>query len=70
MLDGIEIDDIVPGNSGIRAQAIGIDGKLVDDFQIIKKDNMVHVLNAPSPAATASLAIGKHIANLASLNEK
>jgi (S)-2-hydroxyglutarate dehydrogenase len=65
MLDGIEIDDIYPGNCGIRAQAVDKSGKLVDDFAVIKKDNMVHVLNAPSPAATACLSIGKYISDLA-----
>ncbi len=49
----------------MRAQAIGRDGKLVDDFVIETTDNTVHVLNAPSPGATASLAIGSYIAELA-----
>ncbi|MFA6119460.1 MAG: L-2-hydroxyglutarate oxidase [Parachlamydiales bacterium] len=65
ILDGIEMKDIIPGNCGIRAQAIDKSGKLVDDFAIIKKDNMVHVLNAPSPAATACLSIGKYISEIA-----
>ncbi|HRI47206.1 MAG TPA: L-2-hydroxyglutarate oxidase [Ignavibacteriaceae bacterium] len=54
--------DIVPGGSGVRAQALSKDGKLLDDFCIISKNKMVHVLNAPSPAATASLSIGDTIA--------
>ena len=55
-------DDIVPGGSGVRAQAVGPDGRLIDDFFIQSAPGMVHVLNAPSPAATASLAIGREIA--------
>ncbi len=60
----IEDDDIVPGGSGVRAQALDKDGKLVDDFRIIETEKQVHVLNAPSPAATASLSIGKYIAEI------
>jgi L-2-hydroxyglutarate oxidase len=58
--------DLVPGHAGIRAQAIDADGSLVDDFRIIEGERMAHVVNAPSPAATASLAIGRHIASIAS----
>ncbi|WP_158748483.1 L-2-hydroxyglutarate oxidase [Acidobacterium sp. S8] len=54
-------DDLVPGGSGVRAQALDIDGKLVDDFRFAYTDGIVHVCNVPSPAATASLAIGRHI---------
>ena len=57
--------DIIPGGSGVRAQALESSGKLVDDFRIIEGENMVHVLNAPSPAATASISIGKTIAGIA-----
>ena len=57
--------DIYPGGSGVRAQALEPDGKLVDDFRIIEAENMVHVLNAPSPAATASISIGNTIAGFA-----
>lgn len=53
--------DIVRGGSGVRAQAVDRTGKLVDDFHIQTAPGMVHVLNAPSPAATASLAIGREI---------
>lgn len=60
----IEPGDIYRGGSGIRAQALEPDGKLVDDFRIIENEKMVHVLNAPSPAATASISIGKSIAGL------
>jgi L-2-hydroxyglutarate oxidase len=57
-------EDIAPGGAGVRAQALDKNGKLLDDFCIIEKDKMVHVLNAPSPAATASLSIGDSIASL------
>ena len=55
-------DDIVPAGAGVRAQAIAPDGSLVDDFLIVRSKRQVHVLNAPSPAATSSLEIAKHIA--------
>jgi len=58
----IRSEDLVPGRAGVRAQAVEPDGALVDDFRIITGPSMLHVLNAPSPAATASLAIAKHIA--------
>lgn len=64
LIPEITIDDITEGGSGVRAQALDKDGKLLDDFCIIEKEKMVHVLNAPSPAATASLSIGEHIADL------
>jgi len=53
--------DLVPAGAGVRAQAIARDGALVDDFLIVARDRQVHVLNAPSPAATSSLEIAKHI---------
>jgi (S)-2-hydroxyglutarate dehydrogenase len=61
----IQEQDMEPGGAGVRAQAVRPDGALVDDFQITETPNAIHVLNAPSPAATASLAIGQHIAALA-----
>jgi L-2-hydroxyglutarate oxidase len=57
--------DMGPGGSGVRAQVVTAEGALVDDFLIVEASNVVSVLNAPSPAATASIAIGKHIAGLA-----
>jgi L-2-hydroxyglutarate oxidase len=57
--------DLTPGNAGVRAQAVLPDGVLCDDFRFVHGERMVHVLNAPSPAATASLAIGSSIADLA-----
>ncbi|MEN2466315.1 L-2-hydroxyglutarate oxidase [Ornithinibacillus sp. JPR2-1] len=63
LLPSIEEEDLVPAPAGVRAQALGSDGKLFDDFFIIGGKNSVHVCNAPSPAATASLEIGKEIAS-------
>jgi L-2-hydroxyglutarate oxidase LhgO len=57
--------DLVPGGSGVRAQAITRAGALVDDFQFTPGKNMLHVYNVPSPAATASLAIGKRLVGMA-----
>ncbi len=57
-------DDVRFGPSGIRAQALGRDGRLFDDFVVEGSGRVVHVVNAPSPAATSSLAIGEHIARL------
>jgi len=62
----IRDEDLVPGGSGVRAQAIARDGALVDDFQFSPGKNMLHVYNVPSPAATASLAIGKTLVQMAS----
>jgi L-2-hydroxyglutarate oxidase LhgO len=56
-------DDCLPGPSGVRAQAMNADGSLVDDFVFEGDDRVVHVRNAPSPAATSSLAIGKYISD-------
>ena len=56
-------DDVRPGPAGIRAQALGRDGALLDDFLLARTGRAVHVLNAPSPAATASLAIAEQIAS-------
>ena len=59
----IQPDDLATGGSGVRAQAIAPEGDLVQDFRFIERSNALHVLNAPSPAATASLAIGAEIAS-------
>jgi len=64
LLPEIQEEDIEYGGAGVRAQALEPDGKLVDDFRIVEAHKMVHVLNAPSPAATASLSIGKTIAGI------
>jgi L-2-hydroxyglutarate oxidase len=58
-------EDIHPAGSGVRAQAVEPSGALVDDFRIVEAERMIHVLNAPSPAATASISIGETIAALA-----
>ncbi len=60
----IHPDDLMPGDAGVRAQAMTPAGDLVDDFHLVIRENALHVLNAPSPAATASLAIGEHIVSL------
>ncbi|MGB5847985.1 MAG: L-2-hydroxyglutarate oxidase, partial [Ignavibacteriaceae bacterium] len=61
----IDTDSIEKGGAGVRAQALEASGKLVDDFRIVEANRMIHVLNAPSPAATASISIGNYIAELA-----
>ena len=65
LLPEIEADDLVPGGSGVRALALKRDGTLVDDFQFVPSGKILHVLNVPSPAATASLTIGKSIVDTA-----
>jgi len=60
----VQIDDLEPAGAGVRAQACDKDGGLIDDFYIQESNLFVHVLNAPSPAATSSLSIGKHIASI------
>ena len=65
LLPEVEEKDLVPGGSGVRAQALKPDGALVDDFQFVPSGKVLHVLNVPSPAATASLMIGKAVVNLA-----
>ena len=62
--------DVHAAGAGVRAQALEPSGFLVDDFRIIETERMIHVLNAPSPAATASLSIGKTIAGMAEKNFK
>ena len=62
LIPAIGYDDLYPEGSGVRAQALGYDGGLVDDFRIVEAEKMIHILNSPSPAATASLSIGKTIA--------
>ncbi|SBW22429.1 FAD dependent oxidoreductase [Candidatus Protofrankia californiensis] len=57
----LQSGDVVRGPSGVRAQAVARDGSLVDDFVLSIRGKIVHVRNAPSPAATASLAIAEHI---------
>lgn len=68
LLPEIREGDLVPGGSGVRAQAVSASGALVDDFVIQQSRNAIHVLNAPSPGATASLAIGRQICEMAEKN--
>ena len=65
LLPEIGVNDLIPGGAGVRAQALKPDGALVDDFQFVPSGKMLHVLNVPSPAATASLMIGKTIVDTA-----
>ena len=57
----IGADDVVRARAGVRAQAVDRDGSLVDDFRITRSDAVTSVRNAPSPAATSSLAIAEHV---------
>jgi L-2-hydroxyglutarate oxidase len=61
LIPEVQAEDLVPCHAGVRAQALMNDGKLVDDFLIVEGQNSIHVCNAPSPAATSSLEIGKAI---------
>lgn len=63
LVPGINAEDIIPARAGVRAQALDQAGNLVDDFKIIEGPNSLHVINAPSPAATACLAIGAYISD-------
>jgi L-2-hydroxyglutarate oxidase len=62
LIPDLHADAIYRAGAGVRAQAVAADGSLVDDFCVLEAPGMVHVLNAPSPAATASLSIGTTIA--------
>lgn len=64
LVPALRVGDLRRGPAGVRAQAMKSSGELVEDFQLIVRDDAVHVLNAPSPAATASLAIGAEVARL------
>jgi (S)-2-hydroxyglutarate dehydrogenase len=68
LIPEITANDLVPGGSGVRAQALKPDGALVDDFHFAPSNKILHVLNVPSPAATASLAIGKAVVDTAVAN--
>jgi len=63
LMPELRADDLTPGGAGVRAQAVESDGSLVDDFRLMEAPGMLHVLNAPSPAATASISIGAYIAD-------
>jgi L-2-hydroxyglutarate oxidase len=64
MVPDVRDEDLQPAPAGVRAQAVRPDGSLVDDFLIDRSGRIIHVLNAPSPAATAALEIAAHIAGL------
>ena len=68
LVPDLKLQDVHPGGAGVRAQALEPNGTLVDDFRILEAENMIHVVNAPSPAATASISIGETIASLAVKN--
>jgi L-2-hydroxyglutarate oxidase LhgO len=63
LLPELDVEDVLPGPSGIRAQALAVDGTLLDDFVFHESEGVVHVRNAPSPGATSSLAIARVIAD-------
>lgn len=65
LVPSLQLSDIVPARAGVRAVAIAPDGSLIDDFAIAKGERSLHVLSAPSPAATASLAIGDTLCTMA-----
>ena len=65
LIPDLEMADIKPGRAGVRAMALGADGEMIDDFEIAYTEGSIHVLNAPSPAATAALAIGSQIRDMA-----
>jgi L-2-hydroxyglutarate oxidase len=65
LVPDLQMQDIEPGRAGVRAMLLGTDGEMVDDFRIERRGQHIHVLNAPSPAATACLAIGEHIVEMA-----
>lgn len=65
LIPSLESDDIIPSRAGVRAMALAPEGAMLDDFKIEAKGNAIHVINAPSPAATACLAIGKAIEEMA-----
>ena len=65
LIPSLTMDDIKPGRAGVRAMLLGTDGNMVDDFRIESRGHHIHVLNAPSPAATAALAIGEEIVDMA-----
>lgn len=65
LVPSLAMEDIKPGRAGVRAMALSPEGEMIDDFKIVRAENSIHVLNAPSPAATSSLAIGNAIKQMA-----
>ena len=72
LIPALTLSDIKPIPAGVRAMALDPNGNIVDDFSLVKNNNQIHVLNAPSPAATAGLALGDEIAIMAEnlINQK
>jgi len=70
MIPSLKDSDVVAARSGVRAQGLLPDGSLVDDFHIRYKGSSIHVLNAPSPAATACLSIGDEVLKMIDQSEK
>ena len=68
LVPDVRESDLQPGGAGVRAQALNRDGTLVDDFQFVQREKMLHVFNVPSPAATASIPIGRAIVEMAAKN--
>jgi len=68
LIPELKMTDVVSSGSGVRAQAVDAQGRLLDDFHVVRAPRMVHVLNAPSPAATSSLRIGREIASMVLAN--
>ena len=64
MVPELTEDDLAPGGSGVRAQAVDRNGNLLDDFHFVHSRRMIHVCNVPSPAATASLEIGREVVDM------
>ena len=64
LVPSLKMSDIKPGRSGVRAMALGKDGNVIEDFRIVNNGKNVHVINAPSPAATACLSIGQKVADV------
>ncbi|MEM9023877.1 MAG: L-2-hydroxyglutarate oxidase, partial [Bacteroidota bacterium] len=65
LIPSLRMEDLKPGRAGVRAMALGQDGEMIDDFKIEYRNRSIHVLNAPSPAATAALAIGQAVTEMA-----
>jgi len=70
MLPSLSINDIIEHRSGVRAIALNNEGLILDDFKVLSTDKNIHILNAPSPAATAALSIGDYVRKKATLEFK
>ena len=68
LVPAIRAEHLTPGGAGVRAQAMSRDGTLLQDFYLVQKPRTLHVINAPSPAATASLAIAEEVVGRIGLN--